>query len=377
MTNINKLSVSLTKHGAHKVARLIAQFEIDEVLDNTWDTFEGIRIDRAQARKITSALSDGTLPGFWSEAKVLGTSTINRLVILSIVFSHHELIQIFKTSGTSHSRGQVFKSQLDQKPFSNLKNNFVELGFADSDDENQFTYNLSPITGDGAIAALVLEVLRHKLDAAQWSSTNDIVDECVSLGFHDVFAISEAEFRSWLTKNESSLSDQDILPERPDPAREMIKQFKFRSGHNLRSTDDVVRNGSGKTPRARLIHNALQNVLYQSLATKFGSSEVGTEVATGASVTSIDVVRQHGNQYVFYEIKTSPSLKKVIREAVPQLLEYAYWPNNERATELVIVSKNGPTPEATAYLKLFRERFSIPIYHETIEPSTGELSSRF
>jgi hypothetical protein len=377
MTEIEKLSVSLTKHGAHKVARLIEHFEVDEVLDNTWDTYDGIRIDRAQVAKILSALRDGTLPGVWNEAKKQGPEAIKALVLLAIVFSHSELISVFQTGVRSRNKGSIKRGQLTTaKSFTNLKNNFVELGYSDTADEEQFSYDFSPITNASHLAPIVVELIRLKLIAAKWAGTNDIIDECVALNFHRVLALSEADFRSWLTNAPVTGRDEDELPNKVDPPTEIVKAFEFKAGHFNRSTDDVVRIGSGKHPKARLLHNALQNALYAYLSGNYGEKNIGTEVPTGASDTSIDLVRRHGNDFIFYEIKTAVSLKKALREALPQLLEYAYWPSTKRAVQLIVVTPNKSTSEAREYLKLLRDTFNIPIFHETIDAVTGALSDR-
>lgn len=377
MTELERLSVSLTKHGAHKVARLLEHYNVNDVLDHTWDAFDGIKIDLPQARKILSALQDDKLPGFWDEAKKQGPASIRRLVILAIIFSHHQLIDIMKKSARVSGRGKITKTQFSSgKVFSNLKNNFVELSFSETDDDEQFTFSLSDLWSDPAFAPLAIELFRHKLSAANWAGTNDIIDECVELGFHKALALSEAGFREWLTVSGNPGIDEDELPEVPDPTSEIIKEFAFRSGHKRRDVDDVARRGSGGTPRARRLHNALQNALHADLSSTYGSKNVGTEVPSGASETCIDVVRKTPDGFIFYEIKTSSSLKKAIREAVPQLLEYAFWPSHDRAKELVIVTTNTSTLEASKYLKMLRDRFGIPIYHETIDAVTGTTSGR-
>lgn len=55
MTDLNKLTVSLTKHRSHKIAALLDAFPPDEVIASTWGKVPGINIDAAQARKVLSA----------------------------------------------------------------------------------------------------------------------------------------------------------------------------------------------------------------------------------------------------------------------------------------------------------------------------------
>jgi hypothetical protein len=65
-TNLDQLRVSLTKHGAHKVAFLISNFDKDEILDNVWGKYQDIHIDRAQASNILSENSKGEIPELWN-----------------------------------------------------------------------------------------------------------------------------------------------------------------------------------------------------------------------------------------------------------------------------------------------------------------------
>lgn len=69
----------------------------------------------------------------------------------------------------------------------------------------------------------------------------------------------------------------------------------------------------------------------------------------------------------FYEIKVAPSLKACVRQAIPQLLEYAYWRQNKIVVgRLYVAAHFKPTKEVTDYLELLRTRFSVPIYYEQI-----------
>jgi hypothetical protein len=117
-----------------------------------------------------------------------------------------------------------------------------------------------------------------------------------------------------------------------------------------------------------LLHNALQTALYDKLAALHGPTSVGTEVPTGYG-TSIDLVLKVSGSCAFYEIKVAPTIKASIRQAIPQLLEYAYWRKDSKvADKLVIASKFKVTKEATDFIKLLRHRFALPPYYEQILP---------
>ena len=128
MTNLNKLVVSLTKHGVHKVADLLDRFPPNDVIANTRGSVAGINIDSGQARMVLSAHRDGTLPEVWHEAKKAGQPTIKSMVLLAIVFSHHVVIQAMRRGTESYGVGEILRDDIvGGKSFTNLKNNFLNL----------------------------------------------------------------------------------------------------------------------------------------------------------------------------------------------------------------------------------------------------------
>jgi hypothetical protein len=99
-----------------------------------------------------------------------------------------------------------------------------------------------------------------------------------------------------------------------------------------------------------LRHNALQKALYRRLAKEFGKASVGTEVK-GKNGTSIDLVVQRKRSYWFYEIKTASTARGCIREALGQILEYAFWPGAQEAVRLIIAGECAIDKEAEDYLR--------------------------
>lgn len=60
--------------------------------------------------------------------------------------------------------------------------------------------------------------------------------------------------------------------------------------------------------------------------------------------------------------------KACIRQAIPQLLEYAYWDCvSDKVDRLIVVGPVHLSTEAMTYLTFLREEFSIPIYYETYD----------
>jgi hypothetical protein len=116
----------------------------------------------------------------------------------------------------------------------------------------------------------------------------------------------------------------------------------------------------------QLRHNDIQTSLYQKLSEKYGCNNIGTELSSGNG-TSVDLVVKCPEEYWFYEIKTAHTAKACIRQAIGQLLEYSYWPNNQEATRLVIVGEPSFDEEAKRYLEILKARFSLPLEYESVE----------
>jgi hypothetical protein len=108
------------------------------------------------------------------------------------------------------------------------------------------------------------------------------------------------------------------------------------------------------------IHQQMQRSLYDSLVAAHGLDKVGCEGAT-SSGRPADIIVSLPDGYELFEIKTALAPRDCVREALGQLLEYAYWPGSPDFNSLWIV---GPSPidsETHEYLHGLRERFGIPV----------------
>lgn len=148
--------------------------------------------------------------------------------------------------------------------------------------------------------------------------------------------------------------------------------LNFSSGHNLRKGYETRRT-TGANRETVLLHNKMQNDIYEQLKKEYGHENVGTEnkTATGAR---IDVVVRTGKKYDFYEIKTGNFAKTCIREALSQLIEYAYWPGKGKEVKrLIIVAPAKLGSDGRRYLKYLRKTFGIPIYYMTYDESERRI----
>lgn len=151
---------------------------------------------------------------------------------------------------------------------------------------------------------------------------------------------------------------------RAQAALEFESQFAFRPGCRPKKASTIIQLSQEQIERD-LWHAKLQQKLYHRLADKFGKENVGTEIH-GKNGTSIDVVVKKGGNYWFYEIKTAPTARVCIREALGQILEYAFWPGAKEAARLVIVGEHPLDSEAKEYLAILNARFSLPIEYDRI-----------
>jgi hypothetical protein len=117
----------------------------------------------------------------------------------------------------------------------------------------------------------------------------------------------------------------------------------------------------------RLLHNDYQKELYFRLSKMYGEDNVGTEVYSRG--LSIDLVVKRGEDFWFYEIKTSSTARACIRQALGQIMEYSYWPGHQSATKLVIVGAVQATKEEVEYVDFLRETFGLPLEYQAFDSS--------
>ncbi len=155
------------------------------------------------------------------------------------------------------------------------------------------------------------------------------------------------------------------------PKLSLPDKFIFKSGHAQKS-ENAIANYEAHKRTIDLFHNRIQEKVYNQLCSVHNKKNVGSEVPVNGN-SKIDLVVKNNRSYTFYEIKTSNSLLKCLREAIPQLLEYAYFPNVTNANKLIIISHNRITSEAEKYLKHLRNKFNLPIYYQHFDVDENVL----
>src|SRR5574344_34445 len=150
----------------------------------------------------------------------------------------------------------------------------------------------------------------------------------------------------------------------------------FRAGLSAEKEQVVVSYNKHLKEISKL-HPVIKKICFEKLCIQYGKSKVGSEIKTAIG-TQIDIVVQITNEkYILYEIKSYPSIRENIRQALSQLLEYANYGEELNIDKLVIVSQEEVDALSEQYLNLIRNKYYIPIYYQQVNLQTGELSKLY
>lgn len=119
----------------------------------------------------------------------------------------------------------------------------------------------------------------------------------------------------------------------------------------------------------RLRHNEIACALYKQLHEAAGSDSVEFERPAASGGRFDARVRHADGTSTWYEIKTAASAGACIRQAVGQLLEYAYWSEGPRVRSLVVVGDVPLRSDEEAYLNRLRTLFNLPLDYLCVDPS--------
>jgi len=111
-------------------------------------------------------------------------------------------------------------------------------------------------------------------------------------------------------------------------------------------------------------HNRMQNELFQLLTKRFGEQSVVMEE------NFVDIKVTRPDRTILLEIKTDPTPRNAIRQALGQLMDYALFDREQLPSklELVIVAPNKIKREEELYLQRLMKNFNIPISYRNFEP---------
>lgn len=256
---------------------------------------------------------------------------------------HFEILQIARTNRKcGHEKNKIY----------------IEVHF-----ENEH----KSIYFEGIIKQLVAD--NNELEQFQWRKY------CPSIRIKNGFNTNQKEeilsnlkklkslvLRTILNNYENCLSDEDAKWE---------SNFIFNSNNGKANSDKRdLKEFSRDAKEITVIHENIKKQLIKKL--KEESAILGdkykidmnsiTEEHPINKINFIDVVAKTTNkETIFFEIKTAASARLCIRQALGQLMEYAYYPNVNWAQKLVVVGTGKKDDNIKAYIKKLNTDFHINI----------------
>jgi 5-methylcytosine-specific restriction protein B len=202
-SGLNGHTVSLTKNGYFKLSELIPKYSKMEILNH----LDEIKLDFEQARKMLAGNSRNVLPDAWDEVKKFDTSAQYALLLVSIIYSHKTLIELFKNSVSAEMQGVVKRSDIDVKVYTNLAYALNEAGVATDfrAGSDKTSYDFSPILAKNEIGPLAKEILKGHLVNMGWKEPTTtepfqrtFYEQMKWYEFNKVLGISFDQFKGWL-----------------------------------------------------------------------------------------------------------------------------------------------------------------------------------
>jgi 5-methylcytosine-specific restriction protein B len=213
-------TVSLTKNGYFKLINLIKKYPSSEILNH----LDEIKLDHTQARKMLAGNKSNVLPTVWDQIKSLDQKSISSLLLFSIIFSHKDLILAFKKATTSEMQGEIKRSEIDDKTYTNLAYALNESGLAKdfSPGSAKTQYNLSAIFLENQIGPFAKTILKSHLTNMGWSEPTDkepfqrtFEEQIKKYEFNKVLGVTFEQFIDWLNGDDVTKSNKlnKILPQ--------------------------------------------------------------------------------------------------------------------------------------------------------------------
>jgi hypothetical protein len=123
-------------------------------------------------------------------------------------------------------------------------------------------------------------------------------------------------------------------------------------------------------------HSLLQSRFHQYL-NSLHPDRTEKEADAGYGNCRIDLkFKDYDDRFIFFEIKTYPSILTSLRAGIGQLMEYACYPEREDAKQLIVVSFAPPDRSIIQYLEHLSQLFKIPFGYIQFDHDNMQILSR-
>jgi hypothetical protein len=139
----------------------------------------------------------------------------------------------------------------------------------------------------------------------------------------------------------------------------------FTPGHKSRVLAGTGTNRIG-IETINLRHNLLVETLYAELVDEYGRKVVGTEQPSGLGGFVDAVVKLGDARYWIYEVKVATTASEAIRQALGQLLEYAFREGAWNPQKIFVVGEPALDEGSRRFLSRLRSQFELPVEYRQV-----------
>lgn len=197
--------------------------------------------------------------------------------------------------------------------------------------------------GNGEWAPYVLNVRFRPVDV-EWYPPNTFAEAGDPVQHYNRYQLIELN-------HEASLPDtvNTLRPARRGQNLPPIQDSYFRSG------------GSGRECSPE--HGIMQAALHEELKIEYPGANIVFEE------NFVDVTVTTETEKILFEVKSDFCTRRVLRLAIGQLLEYAYYWDElpEKAVRLVAVGRTALSPEDERYLRYLKEKLNLPLEYRQVK----------
>lgn len=144
---------------------------------------------------------------------------------------------------------------------------------------------------------------------------------------------------------------------------ETLVKRPTRMGLHLPPVQDSYFTGGGAARECSPEHSRIQAALHEELKNEYPNADILFEE------NFVDVTVTTETEKIFFEIKSDLNTRRVLRLALGQLLEYAYYWDSVpgRSIKLIAVGRTAMSLEDRKYLKYLAQRFGLPFDYRQVK----------
>lgn len=147
------------------------------------------------------------------------------------------------------------------------------------------------------------------------------------------------------------------------------KRYRERIRHAMKRLRSTAVRGrrAVKATDVDPIEARMENELRGILERHYG------EQAVKAQENFVDLRVRRGRADILIELKSATDARGGIRQAIGQLLDYAFYENGGAKCRLVVVAQGTLTSSAERFIQTLQSRFRMPIEYRQYRPGSGQF----